>query len=139
MVVAVAEMGFGNDRPSKMVKLGGSATLECCCKKDWKGNQATVTWFARIYKGNNSSNGSNAKIKDKDNPKEITTLNSTEDITIDNLMSPGRCGKITFKSVKLEDTGIYHCSFTHLGSPIYSHGTYMHVYSECLCVCYDVR
>lgn len=120
--VVKAEVRFKNDRPSLILKLGDPATVQCCC--DAVGQTGVnVTWFTRSHEGR----------------QELKMLNHTEDISVHGLLSSALCGNISFKSVTMNDTGLYYCSFSQGGRTISSHGTYLHVYSKCLCVCYDVR
>lgn len=125
VVIAEFNMSLKNDRPALMVKIGDKATMECC----WECQQGVnATWFARIYEGNWTTRAFERPV------------NATEDISIRSLERGECCGSVSFKSVKMSDTGMYRCRFSRGNQSITnSHGTYLHVYGKCLCVCYDVR
>lgn len=48
------------------------------------------------------------------------------------------CAQLNFPEVKLENLGFYHCQLNDSGNTYYTHGTYLRVYSECVCVCVHV-
>lgn len=47
------------------------------------------------------------------------------------------CGVLTLKSAQLEDNGLYQCVLNGSSIELLTHGTYLQVYSEfvCMCVC----
>lgn len=121
VVIAEAKMSLKKDRHFLIAKLGDQAELECCCGGPENMN---FTWLVCTHGGKLT----------KCIPSPV---NSTEDISINaSFTNNVHCGTISFKSVTLNDTGMYLCLFSQ---GIHSYGTYLHVYGKCLCVCYDVR
>lgn len=144
VVIADSKMSLKNARPLLIAKLGDQAKMECCCGGSEKMN---VTWFVQLQKGGVTNYvvlqmpGSVYAINSTGHElTNMTSVNSTEGISFDvRFTSDKSCGTISFKSVKLSDTGMYRCRFIQDNRGISSHGTFLHVYGKCLCVCYDVR
>lgn len=46
------------------------------------------------------------------------------------------CGFLTIREVRFNDSGLYQCYLNHsaLRPSVYTHGTFLQVYSECVCV-----
>ncbi|XP_072249357.1 B-cell antigen receptor complex-associated protein alpha chain [Leuresthes tenuis] len=93
------------DRPFLRVRFRDKADLKCC----YEGVSSHLNW----YRQNDSSK-----------PHLVTTLDhKTIDYSNDKNV---HCSTLTFTSVLLEDTGLYHCLLNVSG--VFTHGTYMQVY-----------
>ncbi|XP_061574435.1 B-cell antigen receptor complex-associated protein alpha chain [Cololabis saira] len=103
--VIAQEMRLEADRPSMRVTVSDQATLKCCCNKE----PSNFTW-----------------IKYQSNSKMVHVTLS--DFVVKGNQSVHRdlwCGTLTFKSVQLNDTGLYQC---YLTGTIFTYGTYLQVY-----------
>lgn len=96
-----------SDQPFLRVLLSDSAELKCC----YKGKKQDFAWVKRI----SSSQIYKVNISDSEEVKQDHSDDK-------------QCATLTFKNVQLNDTGLYQCQ---LGSrEVYTHGTYLQVYSE---------
>lgn len=111
MAVAENEVHWKGDRPYSKVKLGDQAELTCC--DVGKSRKLKSQWI----KLTNTSN--------------ITKVQASVRISIEDTVKAGRfCGKLLFKHVHLNDTGMYHC-YRNSSGLHKSLGTYLQVYSKC--------
>ncbi|KAG8009933.1 B-cell antigen receptor complex-associated protein alpha chain [Nibea albiflora] len=96
--------------------LSGRAGLECCYS--YTGGKLDMGWIKWI-KGINKT-------------QVPLAMKSSDDVDIKTKHETGNnkhCGTLTFKSVKMDETGLYQC-WLNSSVGIYSHGTYLHVYSS---------
>lgn len=112
MVVAQNDVTLGADRPFLAVQHSLTAHLECCftTTKDL----GKLRWIKR------------------------TAIDSVVNISdpLPHKLSNEWCGHLTIKSVQLNQSGMYHCLINLTeSSHLRTHGTYLHVYSECVCLC----
>eukprot|EP00064_Thunnus_orientalis_P011638 superscaffoldBa00001697_g11669 len=96
------------------VKLSDGATLKCCYKVRKGSNPLKFTWIKHVKGFNNTQNKEVVDISDN-----VTTNESEDNNSV-------FCGELLFKSVKLNDTGLYRCRLND--SEILTHGTYLQVY-----------
>lgn len=120
MVIAQDEVNFKPDIRYLRVQLDDPADLKCCYTTNVKSLQ--LTWVIRVQALNATAS-----------PK---TVNSSDLVTMEHkTKSDPECGTLSFKSVKLNDTGLYQCWLASGNIYLFSHGTYLQVYSKCLHVC----
>ncbi|KAM6910551.1 B-cell antigen receptor complex-associated protein alpha chain [Xenentodon cancila] len=103
--VIAQEIRLEADRPSLRVKIPDQAILECCCSK----KPSAFLWIKHLS-------------------NSITENVALSDVVVKNNRSVHDglwCGTLTFKSVQLNDTGLYKC---HLDKTKYTHGTFLQVY-----------
>lgn len=96
------------DRPSLLVEVSKKATLECCFDE----KDVNPIWI------------SNAGAKNATNPER--RVKETNEVK--QRKGKAGCHTLEISNVKLTDTGFYQC-FVNFSS-IYSHGTFLQVYSE---------
>ncbi|KAG5270954.1 hypothetical protein AALO_G00174210 [Alosa alosa] len=101
------------DLPSLRVQVNGAADLKCCYV-----NSTTVnhTWVIRYQ---------------RDIPNNITTpkpVTLGPRVTMEKSQESG-CQSLSLKDVQLNDTGFYQCIFSRGEQCIYSHGTYLQVFT----------
>ncbi|XP_028984291.1 B-cell antigen receptor complex-associated protein alpha chain [Betta splendens] len=84
--------------------------LTCCFTSN--GKALTPTWIKHFY--------------NKSNYVDYTILEKTE--TEPSTSSGFTCGKLTLKSVKVNDSGFYQCELKDIEPKLYTHGTYLQVY-----------
>uniref|UniRef100_A0A3B3DQY6 CD79a molecule, immunoglobulin-associated alpha n=1 Tax=Oryzias melastigma TaxID=30732 RepID=A0A3B3DQY6_ORYME len=100
-----AEVILGRDKPFERIQLSDKAELKCCFQNWDKGSH----WV-------------------KSRPfKEVEVFKVSENVSVtDQTTDNTKCSTLTFRSVNLNDTGMYHCRLN--GISMYTHGTYMKVY-----------
>nr|AJG39040.1 B-cell antigen receptor complex-associated protein alpha chain [Lutjanus sanguineus] len=114
-VVVLAEVEFEPDMPSLRVKVNDKADLSCCYRHKSQVVSLKPSW----YKVSFVSNVTNSEMIMKD----------TDLITQEVEPEGGKiCGTLKFKSVKMEDKGLYRCSLNISNINHLSHGTYLEVY-----------
>uniref|UniRef100_A0A3P9JZ26 CD79a molecule, immunoglobulin-associated alpha n=1 Tax=Oryzias latipes TaxID=8090 RepID=A0A3P9JZ26_ORYLA len=100
------EVVLGMDRPFQRIRLSDRAELKCCFENWDKG----FHW-----------------VKSKKASERVEEVAMSELVTATNRMPiKENCSILTFKSVQLNDTGMYLCRLNV--SFIHTHGTYMQVY-----------
>lgn len=104
------------------VQLSHTASLRCCYSAT-RGAVET-TWFISIQTVN--STYATQGVDRRDNR-----------VTVDggNLTAAGvMCHTLILREARLNDSGLYQCFLNHsaLWPPLYTHGTFLHVYSECV-------
>lgn len=114
MGFAWGELILEPDRPSLSVPVSENASLECCYKLPM--GRVNVHWI-HYY-----------------NKTQQMMLNKTAESQKDSKSEKIYCAQLNFPEVKLEDLGFYHCLLYDSGVTYYTHGTYLRVYSECVCV-----
>lgn len=97
------------------VALSSEATIRCC----YRWNKKThVTWIMNIQ---NATNGTTV-------PSLVNLssnlMNKSEEI------NGATCHLLFFKMVRLNDTGLYQCKLNYNSLHIFTHGTYLQIYSE---------
>lgn len=100
------------DVPYMIAQVSDSVELKCCFNISSKSKAMEVTWVKTFHA--NKTIG----------PTAIPN-HRKENI-------PGGCAIITLATVKLNDSGLYQCQ---LSDKVFTHGTYLQVYSECVDVC----
>lgn len=126
-IVVFAQDGvtFEPDRPWLRVKLSDTADLKCCFTK---GKSVKFTWVKHCNNASTKSHGEqNVEISDR-----VTTTDKVDKNK--NIV----CGYLNFKSVELNDTGMYQCRL-NVSTILFSHGTYLQVYSEYVYLCVVVE
>ncbi|XP_044214818.1 B-cell antigen receptor complex-associated protein alpha chain [Thunnus albacares] len=114
VVFAQGEVILEADQTWLRVKLSDEATLKCCYKVHGGPNSVIPTWIKHVKALNGTLN--KEKVKNSEN---VTVRDREENNSV-------FCGKLFFKSVELNDTGLYRC---HLNvSEILTYGTYLQVY-----------
>uniref|UniRef100_A0A8C7Y453 CD79a molecule, immunoglobulin-associated alpha n=1 Tax=Oryzias sinensis TaxID=183150 RepID=A0A8C7Y453_9TELE len=104
--IVEAEVVLGMDRPFQRIRLSDRAELKCCFQNWDKG----FHW-----------------VKSKKPSERVEEVATSELVTATNRMPiKNNCSILTFKSVQLNDTGMYLCRLNV--SFIHTHGTYMQVY-----------
>ncbi|XP_016301268.1 B-cell antigen receptor complex-associated protein alpha chain-like [Sinocyclocheilus anshuiensis] len=103
------ELKLEADKPLERVALSHEATIRCCYHWNKKPH---VTWIINIQNTNGTTmpsivNQSKDVIEEKDGVK---------------------CHLLFFKSVRLNDTGLYQCKLNHDTLHIFTHGTFLQVY-----------
>lgn len=119
MVIAQDEVNFEADMPYLRVQLSDQADLECCYKANVESLQ--LTWVVHSQLLNRTMIQNTVSASDR-----VTMEHKTH--------SDPKCGTLSFKSVQLNDTGLYNC-FLSSGNIFISHGTFLQVYSKCSHVC----
>ncbi|XP_068180799.1 B-cell antigen receptor complex-associated protein alpha chain [Antennarius striatus] len=113
LFVVEAEVNLKAERPYMRVRLSDSATLDCCYITNLKSLE--LLWVMRVQDGNVTLG-----------PKSV---NASDLVKIEQRReSDGICGILSFKSVQLNDTGLYQCFLSSSEVHLFSHGTYMQVY-----------
>lgn len=121
--MAEDEVNLKPDMPYLRVQLSDPAYLECCYTTNVKSLEST--WVIR----SRSVEADNATLT----PRYV---NSSDLVTMGHKPDSGvTCGTLSFKSVQLNDSGLYLCWLNSSKIYIFSHGTYLHVYSECCFMC----
>ncbi|RVE62938.1 hypothetical protein OJAV_G00161940 [Oryzias javanicus] len=105
--IAEAEVVLEIDSPFQRIRLSDGAKLECCFQNWDKGSHWVKNSrpFEKVEKFITSEH-----------------VNVTDHQRENNII----CSILTFSSVKLTDTGMYHCRLN--GTSTLTHGTYMQVY-----------
>ncbi|XP_004078286.1 B-cell antigen receptor complex-associated protein alpha chain [Oryzias latipes] len=104
--IVEAEVVLGMDRPFQRIRLSDRAELKCCFQNWDKG----FHW-----------------VKSKKASERVEEVAMSELVTATTRMPiKNNCSILTFKSVQLNDTGMYLCRLNV--SFIHTHGTYMQVY-----------
>lgn len=104
------------DRPYLRVKFNEPATLQCCYSTKVS---LEFIWVKRVQAYNITMVPEKVKYTDR-----VTKEQQKEQHQF--------CGLLRFKSVEVNDTGLYQCRLNK--STVHTHGTYLQVHSECLCV-----
>lgn len=117
MVVAPDEVDVMPDRPYLRVEFNEPATLECCYSTKVK--PLNFEWFKRVQAYNITTDPEMVNYTDR-----VTKEQQNEHELF--------CGLLRFKSVEVNDTGLYQCKLNK--SSVLTHGTFLQVHSECLCV-----
>jgi hypothetical protein len=113
------------DRPSLRVQLSHTAHLRCCYSAT-RGAVET-TWFISVQ----TVNGTSA-------PQGVDRRDNHVTVDGGNLTAAGvMCHTLILREARLNDSGLYQCFLNHsaLRHSVYTHGTFLQVYSECVCVC----
>lgn len=118
VVMAQGEVKLQPDRPFLKVLHNGRAELECCYNAT---KLLDFTWYIRVQAENITLDPTIVNIS------ELVTARTKK-------TKDGHCSILTFSSVQLNDTGLYLCWLNNSNINLFTYGTYLHVYSECLCV-----
>lgn len=116
--MAQDEVRLESDRPFLSEMLNGRVVLECCysCNKDIP----EMLWVKRTPAFNRTWLPIAVASSDGVTPKyNVQQSNEVK-----------YCGTLTFESVKLNASGLYQCFLNSSTIRIFTHGTYLHVYSE---------
>lgn len=107
VVIAQAELQLEPDMPFLRVRANEKADLKCCFNPG--GMSLHLTWIKRIS-NNESLIGEMIK-----HPESVNT-------------SGIFCSTLNFKSVHLNDSGLYQCWLNNSKTRMVTHGTFLHVY-----------
>uniref|UniRef100_A0A3B4GBD7 CD79a molecule n=1 Tax=Pundamilia nyererei TaxID=303518 RepID=A0A3B4GBD7_9CICH len=116
---AWGELILEPDRPSLSVPVSENASLECCYKS--QSGRVNVHWI-HYY-----------------NKTQQLLFDKTAESQKDSKSEKIYCAQLNFPEVKLKDLGFYHCLLNDSGNTYYTHGTYLRVYSECVCKTINLR
>lgn len=119
MVVAQEEVNFKVDRLYYNVPHNERADLECCYTTNLE--SLKPTWVVIVRDGNTTTGPQPVSFSDTVTMGEKKKLNAT-------------CGTLSFKTVQMSDIGFYQCWLNSSNIQLFSHGTYLHVYSEYVCM-----
>lgn len=123
MVIAEDEVNLKPDMPYLRVKLNDPADLECCYTTNVESLQSTWVIRSRSGKAGNVT-------------LTLRNVNSSDLVTMEHKTeSDTTCGTLSFKSVQMNDSELYLCLLNSGKIKLFSHGTYLHVYSECCFMC----
>lgn len=115
MVVAQVEteleVKLEADRPYQKVQLGDPAELKCCYSSH---DSIPTTWYRFVSR--------NATLVHQ-------VVNSSRPVTKEK--DGIWCSTLGLESAQLSDTGMYQCFLNSSEIPIFTHGTFLHVYSKC--------
>ncbi|XP_070768719.1 B-cell antigen receptor complex-associated protein alpha chain [Enoplosus armatus] len=112
VVFALGEVSLEVDRPFLRVKLFEAAVLKCCYTTRVS---VDFTWARRVQPSNMTLGPDAVQFPDR------ATQGNTK---VDEIF----CGTLTFKSVELNDTGLYQCLLNGSDVHLFTHGTYLQVY-----------
>ncbi|XP_077069111.1 B-cell antigen receptor complex-associated protein alpha chain [Siphateles boraxobius] len=107
------ELKLEADQPLQRVTVDGEAIVQCCYR--WK-KSPHVIWIVNVQ----TINGTTL-------PRLV---NQSENVT-PKLMEEKdgvKCHQLFFKSIQLNDTGLYQCKLNHSSLYAFTHGTYLQVY-----------
>nr|QPF15774.1 Cd79a protein [Chaunax abei] len=113
VVRAQHEVNLKADRPYLRVQLSYSAALECCYTTNVESLE--LTWVMHVQASNTTLGPKNVKSSD------LVTIGNRRE-------SDAVCGTLSFKSVQLNDSGLYQCFLKSNKIYLFSHGTYLQVY-----------
>lgn len=105
------DVSLEEDVPFLSARVYDDVELKCCFNTTRE--SMTYTWVKHFRHGNSSINE--------------TTIGNTTETKLKNA-----CGNLTLKSVQLVDSGLYQCHLMNIQDGLYTHGTYLQVYSECI-------
>ncbi|XP_037308813.2 B-cell antigen receptor complex-associated protein alpha chain [Pungitius pungitius] len=108
---APAETLFEADRPFVRVQVHHTAELECCYSTT--DDSLTPSWYHLLA---------------KEQPVALPKGLDAHAVQGSAAASGGWCGTLTFRAVRLNDTGFYQCFLSGSGRTLVSHGTYLQVY-----------
>lgn len=117
-VITQSEVTLQADVPYLRVSLSHRAVLECCYNTS--GKSVKHTWV-KSFKVAKESFGPLA-------------VNFSEHV-FEGFKTKSGCSTLTLRSVQLNDTGMYQCWLNSSDIRLFSHGTYLQVFSECVHVC----
>lgn len=100
------------DKPYLNVPLGGSAEMECCYTS---AETLTATWVVNVLR--------NLTV-------HTHVVKSSELVTVRSRMRASVCSVLLLKSAQLSDIGLYQCLLNTSDVHLFSHGTFLHVYSK---------
>ncbi|KAL6109806.1 cd79a [Pungitius sinensis] len=108
---APAETLFEADRPFVRAQVHHAAELECCYSTD--DHSLTPSWN---------------KVPADEHQVALGKELDGHEAQWSTAPSGRSCGTLTFKAVRLNDTGFYLCCLRGSGHALFSHGTYLQVY-----------
>lgn len=118
MVIAEEEVNFKVDRIYYKVPHNERADLECCYTTGVTSLKPTWVVIAR----------------DDKTARKRQFVNSSDTVTMgERKKVDATCGTLSFKTVQMSDIGFYQC-WLNISYQAFSHGTYLHVYSEYVCM-----
>ncbi|XP_068616445.1 B-cell antigen receptor complex-associated protein alpha chain [Brachionichthys hirsutus] len=112
VVEAQHEVNLKADRPYVRVRLGDSAALDCCYATNLS---LESIWVIRAQDVNV------IRVPESVNASDLVTIGDRRE-------SDTLCGTLSFKSVQLNDSGLYQCFLKSNEVHLFTHGTYMQVY-----------
>ncbi|XP_068995124.1 B-cell antigen receptor complex-associated protein alpha chain [Embiotoca jacksoni] len=106
--IAQAEVILEADKPFERVRQFEATTLYCCYRSGTK----NLTWVRHVQKNKNWT---------------MDFMEQSNHAAIDFQQDSGKsCGKLTLKSVRLSDSGLYQCWLNN--GQVQTHGTYLQVF-----------